>query len=315
MAGAPQPLPLPPLELRELVGPTDVALYDNPTGAPIHDGLPPEAWQRYLDFGCGCGRSARRLMQQDPRPGRYVGVDLHRGMVHWCSEHLAPRADGFDFIHHDVHSPCFNPDPWLPWVRPLPVADGSITLMEATSVCTYLTEGQAEFYLDEVARVLSPRGRLVSTWFMFDKSGFPYMQNSQNALYINDRDPTNAVAYDRAWLLAGLAARDLVIARVKAPTVRGHHTRLDVVRVQTGQIPVDLPPDDAPAGRRPPPLLRAGAHTFGLDGAGSGEPVVERPRCEPPPPNPLALELQGAKEYIASLEARIESLSRRRLRD
>ncbi|MEA2192845.1 MAG: hypothetical protein QOI73_2966, partial [Solirubrobacteraceae bacterium] len=312
MAGVPQRLPLPPLELRELVGPTDPAHYDNPTGAPIHDGLPAEAWRAYLDFGCGCGRSARRLMQQDPRPARYVGVDLHRGMVRWCEEHLAPHAAGFEFVHHDVYSPCLNPDPLLPWVRPLPVADRSITLMEATSVFTHLTEGQAEFYLDEVARVLSATGRLVSTWFLFDKSGFPYMQDTQNALYVNDRDPTNAVAYDRAWLVAGLAARDLVIARVRAPEMRGFHTRLEIVRARSGQVPAELPADDAPIGRRAPPLLRARAAGFGPDGVDPGEPMAEWPRCEPPPLNPLALELQAAKERIAKLEATRDRPRRRR---
>lgn len=84
---------------------TDPEPYDNPTGAPIFDGLAADAWRTYLDFGCGCGRSARRLMQQAPRPQRYIGVDLHRGMVRWCQENLAPLADGFEFIHHDVYSP------------------------------------------------------------------------------------------------------------------------------------------------------------------------------------------------------------------
>lgn len=87
-------LPLPPLELRELVGATD---------------------------------PARRLMQQRPRPRRYIGVDLHRGMVQWCQDNLAPLADGFAFIHHDVHSPCLNPDP-LRSRRAAPEPQGSSRL-------------------------------------------------------------------------------------------------------------------------------------------------------------------------------------------
>lgn len=303
-------LPLPPLELRELVGPTDPAVFDNPTRAPIFAGLPRAAWDVYVDFGCGCGRSARRLIQQDPRPRRYVGIDLHRGMVQWCQENLAPHAPGFEFVHHDVYSPCLNPDPLRPWIAPLPVADGSCTLMEATSVFTHLVEGQAEHYLDEVARILAPGGRLIATWFLFEKDGFPYMQDGQNALYINDRDPTNAVAYDRDWLLAALAARDLAIAAALPPTVRGFHWRMDIVRAAAGVQPVQLPRDEAPVGRRPPPLLRRGADRFGLDGDAYAEPVVARPRQEPPPPSSLAVELAGAREYIASLEAELDALRR-----
>lgn len=301
-------LPLPPLELRELVGPTDPALFDNPTRAPVFEGLPPQAWRTYLDFGCGCGRSARRIMQQQPRPERYIGVDLHRGMVQWCQENLAPRAEGFEFIHHDVYSPCLNPDPLRPWVQPLPVEDGSVTLMEATSVFTHLIEGQAEFYLDEVQRVLAADGRLVSTWFLFDKAGFPYMQDNQNALYINDRDPTNAVVYDRAWLGAALASRGLVIAGVYPPSVRGFHWTLHIVRDGPGVQAVEIPPDSAPAGRRAPPLLREGADRFGLDGAPVSLAVPKAPRSEPPPPSPLAIELQAAKLQIASLQAQVSAL-------
>ncbi len=305
-------LPLPPLELRELVGAHQPELYDNPTREPIFRGLPPEAWDVYLDFGCGCGRSARRLIQQDPRPRRYIGVDLHRGMVQWCQENLAPRADGFEFIHHDVYSPCLNPDPLRPWIAPLPVEDGICTLIEATSVFTHLVEGQTEHYLDEVVRVLAPDGRLLSTWFFFEKDAFPYMQDSQNALYINDRDPTNAVAYDREWLQAALASRGLMIEWAQPPAVRGFHWRVDIVRARAGAVPFELPEDTAPTGRRPPPLLRQGADRFGLDGDTYTGPVVAWQRAEPPPPSPLAIELQAAKEYIASLEAHVATLTEQR---
>ena len=229
-------------------------------------------------------------------------------MVQWCQENLAPHTEGFEFIHHDVYSPCLNPDPLRPWVAPLPVDDGICTLIEATSVFTHLVEGQTEHYLDEVVRVLAPNGRLISTWFLFEKDGFPYMQDSQNALYINDRDPTNAVAYDRTWLQAALASRGLMIAQAQPPAVRGFHWHLDIVQATAGAAPFELPEDTAPPGRRPPPLLRQGADRFGLDGDTFAEPLVARQRAEPPPPSTLAIELQGAKEYIASLEAHIAAL-------
>jgi SAM-dependent methyltransferase len=295
-------IPVPPLEMRELVGYFDLVGYENPTGAPIWPDLPDEAWRSYLDFGCGCGRSARRLMLQTPRPERYLGVDLHRGMVHWCQENLAPLAPGFEFVHHDVFNAGLNPDRSRPWAAPLPVEDGSVTLMEASSVFTHLIEGQAEFYLDEVARVLAPEGVLTSTFFLFDKSPFPFMQDTQNALYINDRDPTNAVVYDRAWLHAALGARGLVLSRAESPTVRGYHWRLWITPARAGVEGVELPLDDAPVGRRPPPQLRVGADRIGLDDAASYGAMPEPARQPLPPLDPVYAELQGAKEYIASLE-------------
>jgi len=134
------------------------------------------------------------------------------------------------------------------------------------------------------------------------------MQDNQNALYINDRDPTNAVAYDRTWLQAALASRGLLIAKAVPPAIRGFHWRLDIARAGSGTEPLEIPEDTAPPGRQPPPLLREGADRFGLDGDQFSTPVIERPRAEPPPPSPLAVELQAARERIASLEAHVSSL-------
>lgn len=294
-------LPLPPLEMRELVGLTDPAGYGNPSGEHVFPDLPASAYRSYLDFGCGCGRSARRLLQQQPRPERYLGLDLHRGMVEWCCEHLAPHGDGFSFEHHGVYNPGLNPDATLPRVAPFPVEDGSITLLEATSVFTHLTEGQAEYYLDEVARVLGPEGFFVATFFLFDKDAFPFMQEFQNALYVNEEDPTNAVVYDRAWLVSAAAERGLTIAAARAPAIRGYHTWVTLTPSRAGVEPVALPADDGRIDRRPPPLLRAGAEQIGLGGTTEAAAVTRR-RAPLPPPDPAAIELTNAKAYIASLE-------------
>jgi hypothetical protein len=71
----PGTLPLPPEAMRGMVGPTDIASFDNPTGTPIYErfGLPPRLYESVFDFGCGCGRQARQLLLQTPRPRRYVG--------------------------------------------------------------------------------------------------------------------------------------------------------------------------------------------------------------------------------------------------
>lgn len=295
--------------MRELVGPTDAEAFDNPPGKPIWNDLPAYAWRHYLDIGCGCGRQARRLIQQSPRPDRYTGIDLHRGMVQWCRDNLTPHAQEFQFLHHPIYNPGLNPDPLLPWAIPIPIEDGSCSLIEATSVFTHMIEGQAEHYLDEVARILAEDGTFIATWFLFDKEGFPFMQETQNALYINDRDPTNAVVFDRGWLQSGLADRGLAVVRADMPPVRGFHWQLRIVRDHPGVEAVTIPVDTAPAGRRPPPLRREGAHRFGLDGEAYTSPTRPPQRCDLPPPNPYAVELDSAKKYIASLKARIAELS------
>ena len=74
-------LPVPPLSMRRLVGGPPEEAFDNPTGAPALPNVPLPAYDSVLDFGSGCGRVARQMILQSPRPKRYLGIDLHRGMV------------------------------------------------------------------------------------------------------------------------------------------------------------------------------------------------------------------------------------------
>lgn len=239
-------LPIPPLQMRESVGPTDPALFDNPSGAPIFPELPVEAYDSVFDFGCGCGRIARQLIQQRERPRRYLGIDLHGPLIDWCTENLAPAAPGFEFRHHDVVYPLWNEGPDKPEAAPFPAADDSASLVIAWSVFTHLTQKNAEFYLEEVARILTPGGVFMGTWFFFDKIYFPMMQEFQNALYINDVSPTNAVIFDRGWLVEVAADKGLVITGAGQPEVRGFQWAIKMVPAATGAEPIELPPDEAP---------------------------------------------------------------------
>lgn len=247
------PLPIPPFEMRQLVGPTDEAAFDNPSGDSIFQ-VPESQFDAVLDFGCGCGRLARQLMQQRARPRRYVGFDLHFGMVRWCREKLAPRASGFEFLHHDVDNPSFNPGLDKPPVLPMPADDGAFSLVIALSVFTHTTQAHAEYYLREVTRVMRTDGMLVASFFLFEKRYFPMMHDFQNALYINVEDPWNAVIFDREWIEASLRNLDLGVVRAVPPRLRGFQWLLHIRRLSAGESVVPLPEDRAPFGRLPPPI-------------------------------------------------------------
>ena len=214
-------IPLPPPTFRHLVGPVEPDAFDDPTARKQLQALPAEAFDFVFDFGCGCGRLARQLLQHGPVPRRYVGIDTHPRMIEWCRDNISAVAPAFDFRHHDVYQEFMNPD-GVAELLPFPIADGTATLFLAWSVFTHLLPADAEFYLRELARVLHPRGTAVTTWFLFDKAGFPMMQPFQHALYISDFDPTNAVIVDEGWLGRTLDAAGLQeIARVP-PAVRGY---------------------------------------------------------------------------------------------
>jgi SAM-dependent methyltransferase len=257
-------LPVPPVEMRTLVGPTEREAFDNPTGGLVLPGVPPEQFECVLDFGCGCGRLARQLIQQVPRPRRYLGFDLHRGMIEWCRQNLQDAAPGFEFRHHDVFELAFNPNAAARGWQPFPVGDERFSLVIAWSVFTHLLQPDVVGYLDEVRRVLAPGGIAMTTWFLFNKEDMPMMQEEQNALYINPDNPTNAVIFDRRWLRRSLADAGLVVTRVVPPVIRGFQWVVELSASDGGAREVDFPDDVAPPGVLRAPHSPVDAHLIGL---------------------------------------------------
>jgi cyclopropane fatty-acyl-phospholipid synthase-like methyltransferase len=112
-----------------------------------------------LDIGCGCGRTARFLLAS---PGlRYVGFDIFKPSIDWCSVTLAPLSSGrFAFFHYDGASEHYNPQGTVPATGyRFPAETESVHLAIGASIFPHLKEQDAEHYLGETHRVLRPGGR------------------------------------------------------------------------------------------------------------------------------------------------------------
>ena len=265
--GATAPLPYPPPEMRALVGPTDAPAFDNPDGALVYPYIPADQYREVFDFGCGCGRVARQLIMQSPRPERYLGVDLHRGMIEWAQTNLSPAAPGFEFRHHNVYNTSFNPGDGLPEIAPLPGPDATFTLVNALSVFTHLTESQTIFYFGEVSRILAPDGILNASFFLFDKREFPMMGAHANTLYVSYEHPYAAVLHDREWVCQVAANSGLTITGVVPPTMRGYQWMLMLAHSRPGLEAVPIPADEAPIGEVTIPPMPNNAHLIGRSGS------------------------------------------------
>ncbi len=215
-------IPIPPLEFRYLIGPSRVEAFDNAGGELIIPEVPAAAYEAVFDFGCGCGRFARQLLQQNPRPRRYVGIDVHRGMINWCTKHLTRIDAHFQFFHHDVFSLPYGPENSRQMAEPFPVGDSEFSLVLAHSVFTHVYKHQTEYYLHEIARILRPGGVAYTTWLLFDRTSFPFLTHDKVCLYVDEIDPTAAVVYDRRWLLDAFRGRGLAVRLTKPPEVPGH---------------------------------------------------------------------------------------------
>jgi len=248
-----QSIPLPPKKLMERVGTTQQELYSNLDRDLIYGSeLDEETYARVLDFGCGCGRVARQLLQQIPRPQSYLGIDLHKPAIKWCAKTLSPIDPNFSFIHHDVHNPQLNPKAKRRSKKIVP-DDSMFTLVLAHSVFTHIDERDVDFYLRECARVLDPDiGVLRSTWFLFNRQDFPFIQDWQHTLYTNLEDPTAAVVYEKGWLRRAFSEAGLTIVAVHPPKIRGYHWVILAKRARAGDRHAGFPEDTAAVGSVPP---------------------------------------------------------------
>lgn len=101
--------------------------------------------ERVLDFGCGCGRTLRWLLERYPAT-HFVGADVDGDAIDWCVRNL-PRGE---FV-------TTTPEP------PLPFASGSFDLVYCFSVFTHLDEPMQDLWLAEIRRILKPGGIVILT--------------------------------------------------------------------------------------------------------------------------------------------------------
>ena len=150
--GASDGVPLPPARLRLRVAGTAGAEWFLESGRlaaeSIHAalrtaGAPLEERMAILDFGCGCGRVLRHL--RDLR-GELHGSDADAAAIRWCRANLP-----FARFHDHRLAP------------PLELADESFDLVYALSVFTHLPPALERAWVDELTRILQPRGFLLLT--------------------------------------------------------------------------------------------------------------------------------------------------------
>ncbi len=303
-----------------MVGPTDPEAFDNPNGEPIYAkfGLDTDAYESVFDFGCGCGRIARQLLQQDPKPGRYVGIDVHGKMIEWCQANLTPRDPNFQFFHHDVYAPDYAPGNSLQLAQPFPVPDHEFSLVIALSVFTHLFRKQTEYYLREVARILKPDGVALTTWFFFDRDSFPFLLEGPFCLFSSETIPTQAVIYDRRWFIETVRDLGLGVRSTTPPLIPGHQWVVCLTRRSVDMVD-QFPLGEQEAGWLCGATLRPIAKsTLSADAIQKGKVQSKSSEGAPQWPQPPALfgataalaELASTRQQLASTRQQLEDMKR-----
>jgi ubiquinone/menaquinone biosynthesis C-methylase UbiE len=176
-------------------------------------GLRPE--DRVLDVGCGVGRIAYPLAYYLNERGSFDGFDVMRPLIDWATEHLASRRPNFRFRHVDLHNGMYNPRGTLRAdTFAFPYPDASFDFVALTSVFTHIERREVRHYLNEIARVLAPGGRVAATAFLIDaeardlirqrRSTQPLVHRYKGGYVADPRAPEGAMGYDekdmRGWV-------------------------------------------------------------------------------------------------------------------
>jgi SAM-dependent methyltransferase len=137
-----------------------------------------------LDIGCGCGRTARFLVN-NPHVARFTGVDVFGPYVDWCNRFFGELHPGrFAFHHVDVRTERYNPRGRLTCAQArFPAADGDVALVYAASLFTHLYPDDARAYLKEAHRVLRDDGVAVVSFHDRPDAGQRFSGSEHRADY------------------------------------------------------------------------------------------------------------------------------------
>lgn len=102
-------------------------------------------FQSILDWGCGCGRVLRYLLQTDIK-AEIFGCDIDKELVDWCNEHL-PQGK-----YKSVRS-----------VPSLAYQSEQFDFIYGFSVLTHLDEKMQFLWLDELKRIMKPGAIIILT--------------------------------------------------------------------------------------------------------------------------------------------------------
>jgi SAM-dependent methyltransferase len=176
-----------------------------------------EAGMTVLDVGCGVGRDALQLVDLLGERGRYVGVDVARDSVEWCTRTITQRYPRFTFHHVDAHHELYNPFGTLTAldVR-LPVDDAAVDRITAVSLLTHLLEDEIVHYLTEFRRVLRPSGRAYVTFFLYSAEAVAAARQVENPWGVEFGHPLGGgfVVHDPGNPRAAVAFTEEALLRV-----------------------------------------------------------------------------------------------------
>jgi SAM-dependent methyltransferase len=138
---------------------------------------------RVLDVGCGIGKQAVPLTQYLSPEGSYEGFDIVKEGVQWCQQEISSRFPNFRFKHVDVFNKHYNPQgSGLPSQWKFPYSDAQFDFVYAISVFTHMLPDAVKNYLNEIGRVLKPKGTAFISFLLLNDASLQLIAQGKSTI-------------------------------------------------------------------------------------------------------------------------------------
>jgi SAM-dependent methyltransferase len=135
-----------------------------------------------VDIGSGYGRVAIQLTEILSSEAKYLGIDVVKKQIDWCSSNISCHFPNFVFEHVNVQNMMYNPSGTSPakdlhlQVVQYPEAFDLAILF---SVFTHMLPDDVKSYLRSIHALLKPGGILYASFFVITPDSLAFMQEGK----------------------------------------------------------------------------------------------------------------------------------------
>jgi ubiquinone/menaquinone biosynthesis C-methylase UbiE len=164
-----------------------------------------------LDIGCGIGRAAVPLTQFLSFDGEYEGFDVVKKGIVWCKKHISKDFPNFNFQYIALNNDLYHLTSQQAESFVFPYSDNSFDVVFLFSVFTHMQPLEVQNYLNEIYRVLKPKGKCLATFFTYNDQieeniskpdrNFNFQYKKENYRLMSEKVPSANIAFQEEYLL------------------------------------------------------------------------------------------------------------------
>ncbi|MFN2513704.1 MAG: class I SAM-dependent methyltransferase, partial [Pyrinomonadaceae bacterium] len=137
--------------------------------------------------------------------GSYLGMDIVKSGVDWCTEKYTSKHANFKFQLIDVYNDLYNPEgKYKAAEYRFPFPDEQFDFVVLNSVFTHMLPAEVENYLSEIARVLRTGGRCLISFFLLNGESLRLVELGRSNINLSHKiGPARAVSREKPELAIG----------------------------------------------------------------------------------------------------------------